>query len=665
MNRFLLCLSLLLGLMACASEDSAEPTPIIESTLEPTREPTKPPTATPAVEPTSAVSLEAVMRVDEGGYLFQPVTGYDVSAEDGIIELIAEGGNADTGPTIGIFSLPWQAGLTLDGMLNNFAESFGSEMQMDAPTPVTINGVTGLTADFEGDAGDGVVQGRITGLETETHGVFVIGFSPPNLFRVLFSAEYNAVLNSVELFEMAQPTATPAVEEANSSESTSAKGSTDTEGETDAKSETVVEATPTREPSTPLQLSTENGTACFGTGGFGISCINTDGEWISFTEDNSDLINNYIHDIATCPDGSLLIAQISGIQRYDGETFRTYEPSEDVRSLKSVACGADGEFWVAHFRGVSRYDGNTWTTFDAENLNTTGDQLVDDVEIDGAGHVWVLTPNAIARFDGSEWTIFEEGSGLDDNYFLDRLTIAPDGRPWALANSILLQWDGAVWQSYESSNRFIGQDLTIASDGTAYVATFADGVYDFDGTTWGVTSADNGLAADQTEQIMLDTTGRIYLATVYGLNVWDGEAWVHYTMDSAELLSNEISAIAITNGGPATLPIPVDKANGSVIGSIEIDRERATDATVRLCIVEIFMLFSDEIPCVDDPWFLTAQTDDNGDFLFEDVPVGVYYLAFEIDNSWHVLEGEFGLGSVEIAVFPGEQTDLRALTPAE
>lgn len=663
-QRFLLFAVVMIGLFGAACdaalmpdlfEQDPTPTAVV---LEPTSEPTKVPTATPRPTSVPKAELGDVLRVAAGGFELQMLTSYIAIPSGNRVDATMVGGNTRTGPVISVYRVDREEGLTLDAMLEDFAGSFDGTITLSPPAPVTINGVSGLEAAFDGDSGYGEISGRIVGLAGDGYSVWMMGFAKTPDFRAVHSAEFEQMLQTLNLLEsvaVADPVATS---------QGNREGSGEAVGKVDVATATPeVTSVPTPAPIAPLTLDAELGVACFGSAGYGISCITPEGAWVALTEANSSLASDYIYDLATCADGTMLILTSAGVQRFDGAALRAYDDQDRLSSADAVACAADGAFWVAHYQGVTHYDGSGWKTYDASELNTTGDELLYDIDVDGAGNVWAITPNAIARYDGRNWTIFEEQRGLDDTYYFDRIAIAPDGLPWILAGDTILKFDGARWEAFSKGDFFSGNDLAIAGNGVAYVTTFADGVLDFDGLSWGAISAENGLSTARTERIGVDDNGRLYVTTPLGLNVWDGASWNVYTMDSAEIVSDDFNTVAIFGGGPQ-LPTPIDKTNGALTGEIQVDGQPLADATVEICRIELFSLL-DEPRCSEQPWYLSTNTDASGAFRFDDLPVGNYYVAFETESGWYTVEGNFGIGSEEFLVPEGGVINTGTLTLPE
>jgi len=353
------------------------------------------------------------------------------------------------------------------------------------------------------------------------------------------------------------------------------------------------------------------------------------------------------------------------VSAFDGENFREYESGWGYGSAEGVACTADGGIWVAYFGGAAYYDGTAWTMYESSEHLATGEQasdLVNDVIVDNDGNAWVATSNAIAMFDGANWTRYQMGEGLSDKYFFDQLTLAENGRPWALHSSGLLEFDGAEWINHENDDFYSSEAVAIAPDGSYWLATYSNGLYSFDGSSWSETNMSNSdLSSDGGRTVAFDNNGRLYVGTVYGLNVLDGGMWTTYNMDSADMVNHNIDSIAVINGGP-TLPVPMDKENGSVSGSFEEDGAPLADAVVELCVRELYSSYTGDTPCADQPIYYTTTTTANGEFAFKDVPVGIYYIVFETDTGWGKLTDEYGIGSEEIPVMSGAPTDVGTVT---
>lgn len=420
--------------------------------------------------------------------------------------------------------------------------------------------------------------------------------------------------------------------------------------------EPVEEATsePVEEGSGGAVVSSgEAGPACFGTSGEGLTCLTTDGEWVVYTQDNSDLYIDFISSINEC-NGNFVIGLSSSLALFDGQTFSDFPDREDFGSNEAAVCDEQGGVWVAHFKGVSYYDGGTWTTYDETNF---GDEtLMLDIDQAPNGDVWVVTSNKIASFNGSEWTLYEEGNGFDDQYFFKNLAIDPQGVVWASHGGGLLVFGDGAWREIDSGQFLTPRGLAADAAGNVLMGTFSTGLQIYDQQTW----TEVTMSSEQVEAVEIDDNGRVWVGTAYGINVWDGNEWHVFRMDNANLSSNRFVGVAVIGGGPA-LPAPVEKAPGSMTGFFTLDGEPYADAIVEICVEELYSSFSGDTPCADQPYSQQATTDGDGVFTFTDVPVGLYSIVVQTADGWAKFSGEFNLGSEFVPIFEGETTEVGEL----
>ena len=180
------------------------------------------------------------------------------------------------------------------------------------------------------------------------------------------------------------------------------------------------------------------------------------------------------------------------------------------------------------------------------------------------------------------------------------------------------------------------------------------GVAAFDGGAWITHNlGSNSLTTDRVNTLATDSLGRVWVATTYGLSVFDGSQWQKYKMDNFDLIDNGIAFVAVERDGPP-LPPPVEKEKGSIIGIFPVPGAR-----MEICVQPVAEPFSGETPCSGQPFTLSIRSEANGDFVFENVPPGYYYLFADTGDSWADLNN--GFGSEQILVEPGEPYDLGLL----
>jgi len=428
---------------------------------------------------------------------------------------------------------------------------------------------------------------------------------------------------------------------------------------------TEISSQPSIEPATVDSQGA--GILCVGSG-TGLSCLNENG-WQLYTDQNSDLPNNYLYAGAVCPDGQMAIAHISGVTLFDGTSFKQIPEMPTSSSPEGIACAADGSIWVAHFQGVSHYSDGQWTTHASDKLASgdSANELIYDVEVAPDGKVWVLTSRSVALFENDSWTVFQEGQGFDGSRFFNALALDAKGRPWAAHSNGIDVFDDGAWTSIEKSDYSSPESLAVDSKGQVWFGTLTDGVYNFDGTSWTQhdSTAEN-VMSNHVKSISADSGGRVWLGTSYGLTVFDGAQWRTFLMGNSGLGDNDVEFVVSTKDGPA-LPALEEKINGSLTGKLEkADGTPLADTTVEICVETLASTFSGDTPCSDQPFFLSTKTDADGAFLIENVPAGYYVIVADTGGgNWAQLTDQYGISSERTLIQAGEAYDIQTLTVEE
>jgi ligand-binding sensor domain-containing protein len=190
------------------------------------------------------------------------------------------------------------------------------------------------------------------------------------------------------------------------------------------------------------------------------------------------------------------------IYKYDGSNWSDYSlpQSYGYNGCNSIAFQKDGKIWFSTIdSGAYMYDGLTWhhhliqAVFDWSNA----------MAIDSSGNKWFATQKGLIEFDGSHWTVFNSSnSGLKFN----------------VVNNLAIDKSGNIWLATGSADD--------------HADTINGRIARFDGVNWEYYKAfTDGSGSNYVNSIAIDSDGKIWAGTNFGLTVFDGSKWTNY-MDS-------------------------------------------------------------------------------------------------------------------------------------
>jgi hypothetical protein len=392
----------------------------------------------------------------------------------------------------------------------------------------------------------------------------------------------------------------------------------------------------------------------------GIACLDARG-WTLYDETKPFPGHGWISDIAVCRNGMTWIATASGLVSTNGRTWTDHSKTTKYKGFDAVACDSKGRAWLAGYDTVASFDGKKMTTYPVSKLGT-GEfvKLLKDVAVAPDGHVWVATANSVATYDGTRWTFFEQGRGFDKNYYLEAIAVDTHGRVWVATSSDgLLVYDGAVWTTEAPEDFWMVRALAIDGADRVWAGTFSDGVAVFDGQAW-VTydRANSGLPSDGIKSIAVDSIGRAWIGTEWGLAVLAGTEWQAYHMSDSDIPDDEVTSLAVLKNGPA-LPARRTKSPGALAGRVVKSGDAQAGLAVEICVEDLGMMYSGPTPCTGQPFLRDTRTGVDGRFRFADLPVGKYVITVQDANGkWLTLSSQFGIGSRRQEVRSGKTTNL-------
>jgi len=304
--------------------------------------------------------------------------------------------------------------------------------------------------------------------------------------------------------------------------------------------------------------------------------------------------NDRIYRILEDREGDLWFGTDNGLTKYPGDMFRTFLPEDGLPSTSvwSVAVDSNGRLIAGTKDGAARFNGVRFEPLPSPN--PLHDKTVRCIVDDGAGSIWFGTRNdGLFRWDGRTWRQFRPpdfpdfrvyGSFRDrrgDLWFGTRVGLArwhgngfdlwrrsdglPDDTVWMIREDpngrIVVSTDRGLARL--EGNRFVVppelarfseyevRSFAYQPSGVLWVGTNGQGLFCNPGGSWKNYGAGAGPSDDFVWGLIADSSGRIWVATNHGIDLFDGKTWINFS-ERDGLLSDEIAvnaAITTPDGG--------------------------------------------------------------------------------------------------------------------
>lgn len=230
----------------------------------------------------------------------------------------------------------------------------------------------------------------------------------------------------------------------------------------------------------------------------------------------------------------------SGVSRFDGQHFTTYNTRDGLISLEIAQILEDqqGNLWFRtgwrhEQRGVSLFDGETFTNLTVADGLPRG--TITGMATDPAGAMWFALNQGLARFVDGYFDIFSSADGLADDEIWQLLS-DKSGRLWVGTRSGLSQRSNESPIRFESVAEFTGGAvLQLLEDrtGRIWCRTMDHRVGYYDGRTWTMVTLPPELSRGWIRTMLVDSVGQLWVAGESGLVGWsDGQSWELHTIET-------------------------------------------------------------------------------------------------------------------------------------
>lgn len=336
------------------------------------------------------------------------------------------------------------------------------------------------------------------------------------------------------------------------------------------------------------------------------------------------------------PDGALWMASSRGVWSMKDGAIKAIPTPPKPGSIDALAVGEDGRVWVAGFQGFAVWDGALWDGHDASAL-AKGEDIIQDVLVDGPGRVWMLAESGLFVGDIGAWEKQDLGPAAAEELHFDELAGGPDGARYLSHLRGVLQLTEAGWAAIPVDGSLGDGDTLATGPGGMLVSATSGGDVDIrrGNVVSRFESLKAGIAAFDVTALAVDARARLWLVTDQGVVVVDGDQAVQWPVGSVPELKKGVAAVWVTEGGPA-LPAQVQEVRGKVKGRLLRAGVPIAGATLELC-ADSSMSFTTS-PC-EGRSPVSATTGKDGRFQFDSVPFGLQDLLLKEGDSWSQVVG--------------------------
>lgn len=235
-------------------------------------------------------------------------------------------------------------------------------------------------------------------------------------------------------------------------------------------------------------------------------------------------------------------------QQYNFRNF-SVEDGMDQSPVNVIFQDKKGYIWIGTNSGLTRFDGKTFKTWNRKDSLPSENILA--ITEDKNGFLWLSCENAgVVKFDGKKITHYSEADGLAGN---DVNAVFQDSKGvlWFGTFSGVSKFENGAFQTLELNNGTAGNNIqSICEDkkGNIWFGAYGGGFGRYDGKNVVFFKTNVGLADNYVTKVRLNKKNEVVAATTSGISVFNGN---HFTNLGREegLLSYQLNDFAYDAAG--------------------------------------------------------------------------------------------------------------------
>lgn len=235
------------------------------------------------------------------------------------------------------------------------------------------------------------------------------------------------------------------------------------------------------------------------------------------------LAQSQVRAMAQDGDGYLWFGTLGGASRFDGERFENHALQDGLPDalVSAMVTDTNGELWMGAGHTVVHRDGVRWAQ---HPLPVERGIRILGLAFDARGRL-------LAGTDGGGLFVLENGKATplegypqDTAQHVRSLLALRDGRVLVGLRNGLLLWENGRCTHVPLGGKKLTNisALAEAPDGGWWVGTYVDGLFhrapDGRVTTYTI---ENGLVVNNVRGLLMDRSGRLWVGTKFGVNLWD------------------------------------------------------------------------------------------------------------------------------------------------